>query len=53
MVEHCSEKAVVEGPIPFLGTSSGCGIVAIIRPCQGRDGGPIPLTRSNKKTTLE
>ena len=32
--------------------AGGCRIVVITRPCQGWDGGSIPLTRSKKQTLI-
>ena len=50
MVEQGLEEPRVGGSIPSRGTLiSGYRIVAIIRPCQGRDRGSTPLTRSYAK----
>ena len=51
MVERIPEEDGVGGSIPSRGTR-GRRIVAIIRPCQGREGGSIPLARSKDKTKI-
>ena len=50
VAERFSEKEEVAGAHPAHGTKCGCRIVVIILPCQGRDGGSTPLTRS--KTSI-
>lgn len=56
MVERSAHNRLVAGPIPAGPThqnfKSGYRIVAIIRPCQGRETGPIPVTRSPIKKQL-
>ncbi len=65
VVERFSEKEEVASSILARGTAlyksqtllaqmamCGCGIVAITRPCQGRDGGSIPLTRSTNSSKI-
>ena len=42
--EHCVERS-----IRSRGTKSVCRIVVITLPCQGRDEGSIPFTRSKSK----
>lgn len=35
--------------LAILNKQCGCRITVIMRPCQGREGGSIPLTRSREK----